>query len=155
MAEAPEKAGSRLRAAVEQGVPAPGVRQQGMELPHAVPQLHVVPFTGAAAVLIAGAVRQEGAEHAVLHVEHGHVLVQSQFKPFRRRGAEQVLHLSGVQVIGNGEIIQVPPFLQDGRAVRIGDIQGKIPDAVQGGMAEVLRRAQVADEDAVRAPPVP
>ena len=89
----------------------------------------------------------------MLHVKHGHMLMQSQFKPFRRRGAEQVRHLFRVQVVREGEIFQPPPFFQDSRAIRIGDIQGKIPNAAQGGMAEVLRRAQVADEDAVRLRP--
>jgi hypothetical protein len=37
-------------------------------------------FTRAAAVFIGGAAAQEGAEDAVLHVKHGHVLVKREFK---------------------------------------------------------------------------
>jgi hypothetical protein len=57
--------------------------------PHAVAQLHRVPVARPAAIGVIGARRQEGAEHAMLHVKHGHVLMQGDLEPGGWRGLEQ------------------------------------------------------------------
>mmetsp|Transcript_10835 Transcript_10835/g.30727 ORF Transcript_10835/g.30727 Transcript_10835/m.30727 type:complete len:306 (+) Transcript_10835:53-970(+) len=61
---------------VEDRVAAAHVRQDKMVLPFAVPQVHGVELAGVATVTVAVAGAEEAAEHAVLHVEDGEVLVE-------------------------------------------------------------------------------
>ena len=53
-------------------------------------------ITRASAVCVVGALREEGAEDAVLHVEERHVLVERQLEPGRRGRPQQRGHLLGV-----------------------------------------------------------
>ena len=80
--------GAGLRQGVEHRVAAAGVGLDRVLRAHAVAQLHVVPVAGPAAVGVVGARGEERAEHAVLHVKHGHVLVDGDLEPLRRRGLQ-------------------------------------------------------------------
>ena len=82
--EALEEAGAGLGAAVEEGVPAADIRLEPVELADAIPEMDNVFLAGAAAVLVGGAAAEESAEDAVLHMEHRHVLVESELKPLAR-----------------------------------------------------------------------
>ena len=55
-----------------------------------------------AAVGLVRARREDRAEHAVLHVEHRHVLVDDDFEPRGRHGVDQVEQLLAVQVVRGG-----------------------------------------------------
>ena len=60
----------------------------------------------APAVGVVGALREEGAEDAVLHVEERHVLVERELKPGRGCRPQQRGHLLGVQIIADSHSLQ-------------------------------------------------
>lgn len=76
-----EEAGTGLGAAVEEGVTAADIGLEAMELADAVAEVDDVFFAGSAAVFVGGAGAEEGAEDAMLHMKHGHVLVEGEFQP--------------------------------------------------------------------------
>ena len=59
-------------------------------------------FAGAAAVAVAGALREEAAEDAVFGVEHGQVLVGDGFYILWADGEGERGYLRGVQFVGGG-----------------------------------------------------
>ena len=67
--------------------------------PDAVAELNAVLVARAAAIAVILALRKEGTEHAVLHMEHRHVLVEGDLKPRRRGGLQQRRQLGGIEVI--------------------------------------------------------
>ena len=72
--------GTALGLAIEEGVPTTDIRVQAVELADAVTNVDDMLLTRPPAIFIRGAAAQEGAEDAVLHVKHGHVLVKREFK---------------------------------------------------------------------------
>ena len=82
----------------------------GWSMPDPVAELDVVVVAGAAAVGLVGPGREEGAEDAMLHVEHRDLLVDHHLQPVRRDGAEQVVELLEAQVVG-GRDPAAPPGL--------------------------------------------
>jgi hypothetical protein len=79
-AEGPVITGTALGLAVEEGVPATDIRLQAVKLADAVTKMDDMLLTRPPAIFIRGAAAEEGAENAVLHVKHGHVLVKREFK---------------------------------------------------------------------------
>ena len=60
---------------------------------HAVAQFHIVLVTGPATVGVIRAFGKKSAEHTMLHVKHGHVLMDGDLKPLRRGAFQQRLEL--------------------------------------------------------------
>ena len=56
---------------------------------HSVAEGHIVRVARSAAVRFVRAGREHRTEHAVLHVKHGHVLVNHDLKPLRRGAAQK------------------------------------------------------------------
>ena len=77
-----EEASAGLGAAVEESVAAANIGLQAVELADAVAEVDGVFLARASAVLVGSAGAEEGAEYAVLHVKHRHVLVEGEFEPF-------------------------------------------------------------------------
>ena len=60
---------------------------------------------GPAAVGFVRAGRKDRAEHAVLHVEHGHVLVNDDFQPCGRHGGDKIEKLIAIEVVGRRDAL--------------------------------------------------
>ena len=87
-----------------------------------------------ATVMVILAFREERAKHAVLHVKHGHVLVNGHLEPSRRRALNQRLQLREIQIIARGQTFQLE-FVYEimifftpsgGRSPKIGPFDPKI-----------------------------
>ena len=76
-----EEAGTGLGATVEEGVAAANIGLEAVKLADAVFQMNDVLFARATAVFVGGAGAEEGAEHAMLHMKHWHVLMEGEFQP--------------------------------------------------------------------------
>ena len=85
-----------LRFGSEDGVAAAYVGEHRMGAAFGVLEGDAVFFAGAAAIAIAGAVREEAAEDAVLGVEHGQMLVGDGFDILRADGEGERRNLRGV-----------------------------------------------------------
>ena len=97
-----------------------------MQRADAVFELHLMGVAGPAAVAEVFAFGEEGAEHAVLHVKHRHVLVQCDFKPAWLRVAQQCVELRGVEIVRRGEALQLPMINQVVRGQVVGDVEREI-----------------------------
>ena len=76
------------------------------------------------------------------------MLVQSDLKPGGRRGAEEIEHLARIEIVGDGEALELFRHEQFG-GEGIGDVEREVADAAERIGAEIIERAEVADEDAV------
>ena len=76
--------------AVEEGVAAADVGLEPVELADTVAEVDDVSFARATAIFVSGAGAEEGAEDAVLHVKHRHMLVKSELEPLGRGAVEQL-----------------------------------------------------------------
>jgi len=79
-----EKTGTGLGATVEERVAAADIGLEAVELADAIAEVDDVLFARSATVLVGGAAAEEGAEDAVLHMKHGHVLVEGELQPLGR-----------------------------------------------------------------------
>ena len=79
--------GGLLRLRAEDGVAAADVGHHGMGAAARIAQLHAMLLARAAAIAVAGAGGKEAAEHAVLGVKHGEVLVDDRLDFVRARCA--------------------------------------------------------------------
>lgn len=70
-----------MRAAIEEGIAAADIGTESVHLSDAIAQVHGVCFAGASAVFVVGTRGEEGAENAMLHVKHRHVLMQCELEP--------------------------------------------------------------------------
>jgi len=95
--------GGGLGDCVEESVAAAHVGGEGMFHAEAVAQLDLVGVTGATAIRFVRAGRQNRAEDAVLHMEHGHVLVDDDFEPSGWDGGDQVEKLIAVEIVGGSD----------------------------------------------------
>ena len=75
--------GGALGLGVEDGVAAADVGDEGVRLADAVAEVELMAIAGAAAGAVVFSVRERVGEDAVLHVEHGHVLVDDGFEEAR------------------------------------------------------------------------
>ena len=98
--------GGALRDGVEERVAAADVGGEAVLHADAVAELDLVDVAGAAAVGFVRAGREDGAEHAVLHVKHRHVLVDDDFEPLGRHGGDEVEQLIAVQVVGRRDTLR-------------------------------------------------
>ena len=139
--------GAGLRAVVEDGVAAARVSLHRQPGAHAVAQAQVDPVARTPAVAVIVAFREEGAEHAVLHVKQRHVLVHRDLEPGGRRGLQQRLELHDIQVIRGRDPFQPAMPEEVGGAEPIGDIERVI--AAQAVAAEERKMVVIAHEVAV------
>ena len=73
-----------LGACIKDGIAATDVGSDGVRFTHAVAHCDTVVIAGATASEVVFSLRQESGKYAMLHMEHGNVLMQGAFKP--RRG---------------------------------------------------------------------
>ena len=104
--------GASLGHGIEDSIAATSVGLERMLRADAVLELDIVGIAGAATISIVGAFGEERAENAVLHVEHGHVLVQGDFEPVRGSAAKKCFDLFGVEIVGNGEALELVFILE-------------------------------------------
>ena len=104
--------GPGLGERVEDGVAATGVGFEGMLRADAVAELDLVLVAGTAAIGVIRAVGKERAEDAVLHVKHGHVLVNGDFKPVGRGSWSKRFELHEIQIVGGRNPLQAEPLLE-------------------------------------------
>ena len=144
-------AGTALGLAVEEGVAAADIGLQAVELANAVPEVDDVGLTGAAAVFVGGAAAEEGAENAVLHVKHGHVLVKGKLEPLGRGAVKEFEDLGDVEVVGDGEVVESGAFHQQLGGDGVGDVEGEIADFCEvATIFIVVEGSEVAEKEAVR-----
>ena len=90
---------------------------------NAVLEVDHVLLAGAAAVLVGGAFTQEDAEHAMLHMKHGHVLVKGELEPVAWCRVRKLQNLTDVEVVGDGELIETGLFLEQFGSDGVGDVE--------------------------------
>ena len=145
-----EEARAGLSATVEKGVAAADIRLEAMQLADAVAQVDGVFFARATAVLVSRAGAEEDAEHAVLHMKHGHVLVEGELQPLGWGFREEVEDLRDVQIVGNSEAVEAGGFAEEFRGEGVGDVEGKITDLQQvATVFVVIERGEVAKQESV------
>ncbi len=115
--------GSGLGLVIEEGVAAADVGFEGVVNAHAVAQGDAVFFTGATAVGEVGAGGEEGGEGTVLHVKHGHVLVQGDLEPGGVGGGEEGEDLLEIEVVGEGQLFERGFAFEEGGGDVIGDVK--------------------------------
>ena len=145
--EAGDVVGAGLGAVVVNGVAAAGVGFEGEFGADAVAEGDAVGVAGAAAVAVVFALREKRAEDAVLHVKHGHVLVDGDVEPRAGRGLEEGLELGDVEIVAGGDALEAVALQVVPGGERIGDVEGEVAAAAVGG--EVGEVVVVADEVAV------
>ena len=101
-----------------------------------------------AAVGLIGTWREHGTKHAVLHVEHRHVLVNHHLEPLRRRRRHQRQQLLPIQVVRRGHPRE-PLLHEECRGPFIRDVERKITDDRQPLLAKESQAADIANEHAV------
>ena len=118
--------------------------------PNAVAQMNHVMVARPAAIGFIGARGHHRAKHAVLHVEHGHVLVNYDFQPRGRHGGDQVDQLLAIQIVRGGDALRplLPQVL--GRQL-VGAVEREIGDHAQVPLAEESQARQIAHQDSVGA----
>jgi hypothetical protein len=78
---------------VENGVSATGIRFERVVGTHSVAQFHFLVVTGTSAIGKIRALREKGAENAMFHMKHRHMLMDNQLEPFRGRGSQERFQL--------------------------------------------------------------
>lgn len=141
--------GSGLGLVVEEGVATADVGFQGVVDAHAVAEGDAVFFTGATAVGEVGAGGEESGEGAVLHVKHGHVLVEGDLEPGRVGGGEEGKDLLKVEVVGEGEGFELGFAFEEGGGEVVGDVEREVAGEAEGAVFEEGEGTEVADEDAI------
>ena len=143
-------AGTALGLAVEEGVAAADIGLQAVELADAVAQVDDMGLAGATAVFVGGAAAQERAENAVLHVKHGHVLVERELKPFGGSAVEELENLADVEVVGNGEVVEPGSLYQKFGGDGVGNVEREVADFFEvATIFIVVKCAEVAEEESV------
>jgi hypothetical protein len=86
----------------------------------------------------------------VLHVKHGHVLVKGELEPVGWCGGEEFEDLIDVEVVGDGEVVEVGVFHQEAGGDGVGDVEGEVAgfDEV-AAVFVVLEGGEVTEEEAV------
>ncbi len=139
-----------LRATIKEGVAAADVSLQAVELANAVLQVDDMLFAGTPAVFVGGAFTEEDTEHAMLHVKHGHVLVESKFQPVAWRAVGKLKHLANVEVIGDGDLVELGLIFQELGGDGVGDVEGEIANLDQvAAILVVLERSEVTQQEPV------
>lgn len=120
--------------------------------PLLIAQANLVLVAGPPAVGLVRARRKHGAEHAMLHVEHRHLLVDDHFEPLRRHGRDQVQQLIAAQVIGSRDPLgaQVAKILH---RQFVGGIEREVGHEGDLLLSTKIHAGQVAGEDPVRLVP--
>ena len=116
--------------------------------PNSIAEFEVASVTRTPAVRIVRAAGQEGAKYAMLHMKHGHVLVNGNFKPPGRRGLQQRVQLHEVQVVGGGNALQVELAFEIIGRERVRNVERVIAD--QPLIRKKLQLVVVANQIAIR-----
>lgn len=111
-----------LRGGVEERVAAADIGPQGVLHANTVAEVDAVFLAGSAAIRVVGPIGKECRKDAVLHMKHGHVVVQGEFEPLRRCVAEKGEDLGDIEVVGDRESGEASTH-EDGGGDRIRDVQ--------------------------------
>ena len=95
-----------MRLGIEDSVAAADIGDERMRLADAVAQVELVVVAGAAAGAVVFSVGQRVGEDAVLHVEHGHVLVDDHFEKCGIDAGEQGAELIPIQIVRRDEALE-------------------------------------------------
>ena len=114
-----------------------------------VSQMHVVTIARPAAVCGIRPRREDRAEHAMLHVEHRHVLVDDDLQPLRRTSSHEIEQLVTIEIVRRGDSLRaVLDHELSGQFVR--HVQRKVGDERHTFIREEPQAAEIADQDSVR-----
>ena len=139
-----------LRPPVEKGIATSDVGGERVKLPDTIPKLHLVLVTGSSAIGEISPLGQKGAEDTMLHMKHGHVLMQGDFEPVRRRHRQQLEDLADIEIIRDRQVFQSLLDEAGGRN-RIGDIEGEISDLSSlCRLPKVMNPSEVSHEHSIR-----
>src|ERR1035437_36078 len=139
---------ARLGQRIEDGVAAAGIRLDRVLRAHAVAQLQIVLVAGPAAVRVVRAAGEKSAEDAMLHVKHGHMLVNGDLEPLRRRSLQKRLKLCEVQIVGGREALPAELVLEIISRKPVGDVERIVANAAV--VREEAQMVVVADEVPIR-----
>ena len=129
--------GGGLGFGVEEGVAAADVGDKRVRFPVAsvccaagVDEVDFVFFAGAAAVVEIFSVGEGVGEDAVLHVEHGHVLMEDGFEFGGIEAAEQGRKLRPVEIVAGDDADEAAPpgVSEDSGGEFVGDVEGVVAD---------------------------
>ena len=136
-----------LRFRAENGVAAAHVGQHRMRPAFGVFKIDAVLFTGTAAIAIAGSLRQEAAEDAVLGMKHRQMLIGDGLDSIRTDAQRECRDLRGVQIVGRSQTLQAEIQEQFG-ADRVGYVETKVADQWRViAPAKCVQQARRADQD--------
>ena len=120
-----EMAAGFLRLGAEDRVPAAYVGHHRMRLAAFIAQRHAMFFARMAAIDVAGAFREEPAEHTMLGVENGQMMIDDRFKRERGDSLGQCGNLFGVEIVGWRQTRQAQ-VEQQPRSNRIGGVEAEV-----------------------------
>src|SRR6266478_291793 len=121
--------GAGLCSGIENGIAAADIGLDWMIRPDAIAEPNVMFVTRPAAIGKICAVGQEGAENAMLHMKHRHVLMDGYLEPIRWRRLQQRFQLREIQVIGSRDALQSKVGLEVFRRQMISYVQRIITDS--------------------------
>src|SRR5262249_25848708 len=130
-----------LRFGAESGVTAADVRHHRMRAPAPISQFDAVLLAGMSAVEVASPFREEAAEHAMLGVEHGQMLVGDHFDAVRAYRGRKRRHLGGVEIVARSQPVQ-SEVEEYGGGDGIGSVQAEVAD--QWSVRRLAERVQQA-----------
>ena len=87
-----------------------------------VAQVNTVFFARPPAICMIRAAREKCRKNAMLHVKHGHMVMQREFKPFGRSQADQGENLIDIEVMRNAQALK-PAVSKDTCCGWVGDVQ--------------------------------
>jgi hypothetical protein len=136
-----------LGSGVVEGIAATGIGLEHMLGADAVAEVDAMLVARPSAIAVILTLREESAEDAVLHMEHGHVLVESDLEPLRGGAAHERRQLVGVEVIGGSDALKSVLAHEPLRGEGVGNIEREITAAATSSKGpEVL---VVAHEEAI------
>ena len=146
--------GTRLGDRIEEGIAASDIGSEGVLHSDTIPEMDTVAVAGSTAVGVILALGEEGGKDAVLHVKHGHVLVDRQLKPLGWCRLEEIKYLGDIQVVADGHPVKSPihRFVlrhEEPRRQRIGHVEGEVTHHSERGAREVSDGTQVPNQDTI------
>ena len=116
-----------LRLRPEDRVPTSDVGEYGMRTSLRIFESHPMLFAGPTAIAVRRAGGKEAAEHAMLGVEDGQMLIRDGFQTLWADGPGQSGDLLGVEIVRRGEALHTQLQIRFGRE-RVGGIEAEIAD---------------------------
>ena len=142
--EVVEKGSSGLRCGVKKCVAASDVRSERMLHADAILQVHAMLLAWASAVGVVRAAGKKRGEDAMLHVKHGHVVMDRELKPIARSLLKNREDLGRIEIVGECQSLQATGH-ENGGCRGIRDIKREVTDEAKWAFRKMRNPADVAD----------